>query len=92
MIGYALVGRNAVTLGDPVGPDDDLLPTIQAFSSLCQGNDWLPVFYQTQPNTLDRYKQAGFNAISVGEEGIVNLETFTLEGRKASHCARQSTS
>ena len=81
MIGYALAGRTAVTLGDPVGPDEDLLPSIQAFSALCSRNDWLPVFYQTQPATLDLYKQAGFEAVSIGEEGIVNLETFTLEGK-----------
>ena len=81
VIGYALVGRTAVTLGDPVGPPDDLLPSIQAFSDLCRRNDWLPVFYQTQPATLDLYKHSGFDAISVGEEGIVDLETFTLEGK-----------
>jgi phosphatidylglycerol lysyltransferase len=83
VIGYALVGRTAVTLGDPIGPPDDLLPSIQAFSALCQRNDWLPVFYQTLPATLDAYKQAGFEAISIGEEGIVNLETFTLEGKES---------
>ena len=82
VIGYALAGRTAVTLGDPVGPPEDLFPSIQTFSSLCQRNDWLPVFYQTLPETLELYKQAGFDSISIGEEGIVNLETFTLEGRE----------
>lgn len=82
VIGYALAGRTAVTLGDPVGPPEDLLPSIQAFSTLCQRNDWLPVFYQILPETLDLYKQAGFDAISIGEEGVVNLETFTLEGKE----------
>ncbi len=81
VIGYAFVGRTAVALGDPVGPTEDLLPSIQAFSSLCRTNDWMPVFYQTQPNTLDLYKQAGFDAVSIGEEGIVDLATFTLEGK-----------
>jgi phosphatidylglycerol lysyltransferase len=83
LIGYALVGRTAVSLGDPVGPDRDLLPSIQAFAALCQRDDWLPVFYQTQPATLEAYKQAGFDAICIGEEGIVNLETFTLEGKES---------
>lgn len=83
LIGYALIGRTAVALGDPVGPDDDLLPSIQAFQSLCQRNDWLPVFYQTLPETLDLYKQAGFDALSIGEEGIVILETFTLQGKES---------
>lgn len=83
VIGYALIGRTAVTLGDPVGPGDDLLPSIRAFTDLCQHNDWLPVFYQTLPQTLDAYREAGFDALSVGNEGIVNLETFTLEGKEA---------
>ena len=82
VLGYTLAGRTAVTLGDPIGPPDDLLPSIRAFSALCQNNDWPAVFYQTQPATLDLYKQAGFEAIAIGEEGIVNLETFTLEGKE----------
>jgi phosphatidylglycerol lysyltransferase len=82
VIAYVLVGRTAVTLGDPVGPEQDLLPSVQTFSDLCRRNDWLPVFYQTLPETLDLYKKAGFEALSIGEEGIVNLETFTLEGKE----------
>lgn len=82
VIGYALAGRTAVALGDPVGPTEDLAPSIQAFSSLCQRNDWLPVFYQTLPETLEAYKTAGFDALCIGHEGIVNLETFTLEGKE----------
>ncbi len=82
LIAYALVGRMAVALGDPVGPEDDLLPCIQAFDVLCRRNDWAPVFYQTRPDTLDLYKQAGYAVVKIGEEGIVNLETFTLEGRE----------
>lgn len=82
VIGYVLIGRTAVALGDPVGPTEDLLPSIEVFSNICRSNDWLPVFYQTMPATLDAYKQAGFDALSVGEEGIVNLKTFTLEGKE----------
>jgi phosphatidylglycerol lysyltransferase len=81
LFGYALVGRTAVTLGDPVGPEEDRMPAIQAFTSLCQHNDWQPVFYQTLPETLGLYKSAGYDALSIGNEGIVNLDTFTLEGK-----------
>ncbi|PWB74012.1 MAG: hypothetical protein C3F07_08655 [Anaerolineales bacterium] len=82
VIGYVLVGRTAVTLGDPIGPTEDLLPSIQAFASLCQRNDWLPVFYQTLPEAVDAYKSAGFDALCIGHEGIVDLHTFTLEGKE----------
>jgi phosphatidylglycerol lysyltransferase len=81
LIGYALTGRTAVALGDPVGPCEDQLPAIQAFTDLCQHNDWQPVFYQTLPESLELYKTAGYDAICIGNEGIVNLDTFTLEGK-----------
>ena len=83
VIGYALVGRRAVALGDPIGPLEDRLPAIMNFNTQCQRNDWQPVYYQTLPETLGLYKQAGLDEICIGNEGIVDLETFTLEGKAA---------
>jgi phosphatidylglycerol lysyltransferase len=81
VFGYALVGRTAATLGDPIGPLEDQLSAIKAFMKYCQKNDWQPVYYQTLPETLDLYKQAGLDTLCMGEEAIVNLETFTLDGK-----------
>ena len=81
VIGYAQRGRIAVALGDPIGPAQDQLASIQEFKAFCQQNDWLPAFYQTLPETLESYKQAGFDALCIGNEGIVDLETFSLEGK-----------
>lgn len=82
VIGYALSGRAAVTLGDPVGPVEDLLPSIEAFASLCQRNDWMPVFYQTLDETRQAYKTQGFDTLCIGHEGIVDLKSFTIEGKE----------
>jgi phosphatidylglycerol lysyltransferase len=82
VIGFTLVGRTAVTLGDPVGPAEDLLPSIEAFAALCRLNDWLPVFYQTLPETLECYKAARFDTLCIGHEGMVDLHTFTMEGKE----------
>jgi phosphatidylglycerol lysyltransferase len=82
VIGYALARRTAVVLGDPVGPADDLLPAIKEFTALCQRNDWLPVFYQTHPRSLEAYKSTGFDALSIGNEGVVDLGKFTLDGKE----------
>lgn len=83
LVTYSLSGRTAVTLGDPVGPREDLPAAIEGFKALCARNDWIPCFYETMPETLDLYRAAGFEAVCVGDEGIVNLETFTLEGGAA---------
>ena len=34
------------------------------------------------PVTLPCYREAGFEAIGIGQEGMVDLETFTLEGKE----------
>jgi phosphatidylglycerol lysyltransferase len=43
------------------------------------------VFYQTLPETLERYRSAGFDALCIGKEGIVCLDTFTLKGKEGKH-------
>jgi len=81
LIGYALAGRTAVALGDPVGPGEDRLPAIRAFTDLCQHNDWQPVFYQTLPETVELYETAGYDSRCIGNEGIVKLDEFSLDGK-----------
>jgi phosphatidylglycerol lysyltransferase len=81
VVAYVVKGRVAVTLGDPIGPPQDLPQTISDFRQFCIRNDWQAVFYQTLAETLEAYRQQDFDALCVGQEGIVDLKTFTLEGR-----------
>lgn len=80
VIAYATKGRTAIALGDPIGPPADVAAAITAFQAFCGRNDWLPAFYQTLPDYLDRYRAAGFTALCIGHEGIVHLDTFTTSG------------
>ncbi len=82
VIGYARVGNTAVALGDPVGPAEDLSASIREFTELCQKNDWLPVFYQTLPETLNAYQSSGLDELRIGNEAIVCLESFSLDGKQ----------
>ena len=80
VIAYVVKSGVALVLGDPIGPPEDLCPALQAFQETCANNDWRPAFYQTLPDNLVAYRQAGFQAVCIGQEGIVDLSTFTLEG------------
>ena len=80
VIAYVVKGRVALTLGDPIGPPDDFVASVNNFQALCTRNDWLPAFYQVLPEHLDDYETAGFSALLIGQEGIVNTATFTLDG------------
>ncbi len=80
MIAYVVEGRIAAVLGDPIGPPGDVLASIEGFKRFCELNDWLPVFYQVPPDNLELYRHAGFRSIQIGQEGSVDVQSFTLEG------------
>ncbi len=80
VIGFGIENRIALALGDPIGPSEDLAACIAAFSEFCKINDWQPAYYQVLPEGLESYKAAGFNLLRVGDEAIVDLNTFTLAG------------
>jgi phosphatidylglycerol lysyltransferase len=81
VIAYVPKGRGAIALGDPIGPIEDRKEVIVAFQQFCQRNDWYPGFYQTLPDGLELYKSLGFRVLKIGEEAIVDLKSFTLQGK-----------
>jgi phosphatidylglycerol lysyltransferase len=81
LIAYALETPIALTLGDPIGPVEDIQSCVMNFQDFCTVNDWRPAFYQVLPDHLETYHRAGFHSLCIGHEGIVNLAEFTLAGR-----------
>ncbi len=81
VIAYVPKGRGAIALGDPIGPADERKEVIFGFQQFCQRNDWYPAFYQTLPDDLDLYRSLGFRVLKIGEEAIVDLKVFTLQGK-----------
>jgi phosphatidylglycerol lysyltransferase len=81
VIAYVPKGRGAIALGDPIGPDDDRKEVMIGFIQFCQRNDWHPAFYQTLPDDLDLYRTLGFRVLKIGEEAIIDLKAFTLQGK-----------
>ena len=80
MISHVLENRVALALGDPIGAPEDVPASIAEFKSYCAPNDWLTAFYQVMPTHLEVYKSAGYDTLTLGQEAIVDLSTFTLEG------------
>jgi phosphatidylglycerol lysyltransferase len=84
-LAYRMAGNFAVVLADPVGPEDEIAGIIRAFKELCEENDWKLAFYQTLPDFLALYRQAGFKKMKVGDDAIVDLEEFNLDGKSMKH-------
>ncbi|MFH7028049.1 MAG: phosphatidylglycerol lysyltransferase domain-containing protein [Heteroscytonema crispum UTEX LB 1556] len=81
VIAYVPKGRGAIALGDPIGPIEDRKEVLIGFQQFCQRNDWYPAFYQTMPDDIDLYNSLGFKVLKIGEEAIVDLKAFTLQGK-----------
>jgi phosphatidylglycerol lysyltransferase len=80
LISYVVENRVALALGDPIGSMEDLSNALSSFKLLCESNDWIPAFYQVMPDCLSTYKSADFESLLLGQEAIVDLSKFTLEG------------
>jgi len=82
-IAYKVGGGYAMALGDPVGPDEEIERIIRDFSDLCDQNDWRVAFHQTLPDFLPIYKTLGFRKLKIGDDAVVELAEFSLDGKHA---------
>jgi phosphatidylglycerol lysyltransferase len=80
VIAYAVRGRGAMALGDPIGPPEDAPAIISAFQDFCIRNDWTLSFASTLPDFLDAYQKNKFDDVCIGYEAIVVLKEYSLEG------------
>jgi len=80
VIAYAVRGRGALALGDPIGPPEDTAAAIASFRTLCARNDWQPSFLYIPEESRELYQVAGFATLCIGNEAIIPLASFTLEG------------
>jgi phosphatidylglycerol lysyltransferase len=80
------VGRNfALVLADPVGPEDEIRGIAAEFAEYCREHDWRLAFHQTLPDFLPVYRELGFKRLKIGDEGIVDLSEFSLDGKQNKH-------
>lgn len=71
-----------IVLGDPIGDPNSFNEAINEFRLYAHKLDMTPVFYEINEENLPIYHENGFNFLKLGEEAIVNLENFSLSGKK----------
>lgn len=81
-LAYRTVGGMAIISGDPVGPPE-LVPEIMGeFKKYCKERGWRLTTFAASEELVGMYEEAGLKGWCLGEEAIVDLREFTLEGRK----------
>lgn len=82
IISYQKIGNKFVVLGDPIGKKDYLADAIKEFEAFSTSSGHIPIYYQISADFLSHYHEVGYRFFKLGEEAIVNLANFTLEGKK----------
>ena len=77
---YAVEGRSWVAMGDPVGAPAAATELVWRFRELADRHGGTACFYQVSPDGLPKYLDLGMALLKLGEEAIVPLAGFTLEG------------
>jgi phosphatidylglycerol lysyltransferase len=85
---YGVNGRSWVTMGDPVGPEEEWSDLLWSFQSLADDFDARCIFYEIGSRRIDLYLDLGMSLFKLGEEARVDLAAFALDGKEGSEFRR----
>lgn len=75
-------GGSLIAMGDPVGPPEVARALIWRFREEADRLGLRPVFYQVGESYWQTYLDLGLGLVKLGEEAMVPLHDFVLEGRE----------
>lgn len=79
---YQLYNNKCVVMGSPIGDLAYMKEGVKAFLNDLDRLHYQAVFYEVDANITMFLHEFGFEFIKFGEDAEVNLETFTLQGKK----------
>jgi lysyl-tRNA synthetase class 2 len=80
-LAYRVVGGVAIVSGDPIGPPAAYEELVGAFIEFARARDWRIAILGASERCLDLYRSEGLHTLYHGDEAIVDVERFSLEGR-----------
>ncbi len=82
-VSYRVAGNFAVVLENPVAVNtNEMKNCICLFDEYCRDNSMKCLYYRVPEESLSVYHELGKKSLFLGQEGIIDLNTFTLEGNQ----------
>jgi len=78
---YRVVTGVALASGDPLGDPEAWPGAIEAFLTLTREHAWVPAVMACSEQGGTAWSRAGLDALELGDEAVVDIADFTLEGR-----------
>ena len=80
-LGYRVFLGTAVIGGDPFGAADAQEAAVEEFLALCRRRGWRPAVLGAREALLPMWQDHGLHGIGIGDEVMLNVADFSLEGR-----------
>ncbi|MDX6279806.1 MAG: lysyl-tRNA synthetase, class [Kribbellaceae bacterium] len=80
-IAYRVVNGVSLASGDPIGDPAAWPGAIQRWLAEAQNYGWSPAVLSASEEAAHAYVDAGLRALAMGDEAIIDVADFTLEGR-----------
>ncbi len=94
-ITYRVVGTVSLAAGDPLGDPEAWPGAISAWLAEARSFGWVPAVLAASERGAEAFHRAGMDALELGDEAILHVSEFSLEGRSmrgvrqaVSRCAR----
>jgi lysyl-tRNA synthetase class 2 len=80
-LAYRYVNGVGLASADPLGNPGAYPEVIETFIERCDEHGWRPASIGVRHDRLDLWQEAGLRSHYLGDEAIIDVDTFTLEGR-----------
>jgi phosphatidylglycerol lysyltransferase len=81
-ISYRVTGSFAIVLDEPVcAGANEKFTMIEEFEDFCFESGLKSAYYRVDEDYLNLFKEIGKKSLKIGQEAVIDLQTFTLEGR-----------
>jgi lysyl-tRNA synthetase class 2 len=81
VVAYRYFGGVGLASGDPVGEPSSFEAAVEEFLRLCDEHGWRPAVLGVKADRLSIYEQHGLKPFYIGDEALIDVDAFTLEGR-----------
>jgi len=82
MVAYAVFGGVCLVSPDPIGPRTERAHVWDAFRRFADRHGWSVAVVAASEEWLPIYRESGMRYLYLGDEAVVDVSTFTLQGGK----------
>jgi lysyl-tRNA synthetase, class II len=81
-VAYRYVNGAGIASGDPVGDPASFGDALARFLDRCRECGWRPAVIGARADRIPIYETAGLRARYLGDEAVIDVDGFTLDGRR----------